>query len=253
MIWYIMPALQVNHFHTGNTMSALKVINAGKSFAGKQAVGNLNFTVDKGKAFCLLGGNGAGKSTTMNMLLGFLRPDQGELRFEDMDLWTHRARAREHIFYLPDQISLYPEFSATENLQYLASLSNLSITLDAIGEALSEVGLPSEAHTKRISEYSKGMRQKVALALARIKKPRLLLLDEPTSGLDPVAIKEFVNLIQSLKHTGASVVMVSHDLQCAHLLADDIGILQAGILRTQLANTGLTLDALEDQYFESAA
>lgn len=233
-------------------MSALRVTNASKNFAGKLAVNNLSFTVDKGKAFCLLGGNGAGKSTTMNMLLGFLRPDEGEMRFEEMDLWADRARAREHIFYLPDQINLYPEFSAIENIQYLTSLSHLTVTHDAIGEALNEVGLPAESYNTRISEYSKGMRQKVALALARIKKPRLLLLDEPTTGLDPVAIKEFVALVQSLKHAGTSVVMVSHDLQCAHLLADDIGILQAGVLCTQLVNQGLTLDALEDHYFNSA-
>ena len=122
---------------------------------------------------------------------------------------------------------------------------------DEIKQNLFDVGLELDAHNKRISEFSKGMRQKVALALAKLKKPDLLILDEPTTGLDPIAIKEFVLLINQLKQAGACVVMVSHDLQCAHLLADNIGILQSGILKKELANKHLTLDELETHYFNS--
>lgn len=232
-------------------MSILSVSGVSKKFGVIPAVSNLSFTVQAGKAFCLLGGNGAGKSTTMNMLLGFLQPDGGELYFDHWNLWQDRAAARRHIFYLPDQVSLYPEFSAVENLLYLTKLSDLSTSTEAIKNSLLEVGLPAEAHEKRISEYSKGMRQKVGLALARLKEAKLLLLDEPTSGLDPLAIKEFIALVASLKQDGACVVMVSHDLQCAHLLADEIGILQSGVLKEQLANDSLSLDELERHYFNS--
>ena len=229
----------------------LSVSHVSKAFRGKNAVADLSFQVDEGKAFCLLGGNGAGKSTTMNMLLGFLRSDQGELRFNQWDLWLQRVSARQDIFYLPDHISLYPELTAVENLKYLSRLAKVDAKDGAITEALLEVGLRQEVHSLPVQEYSKGMRQKVALALARLKRPKLLLLDEPTIGLDPVAMKEFVALIHSLKSTGTSVVMVSHDLRCAHLLADEIGILQAGILKQRLLNQDLTLDALEESYFNS--
>ncbi|CAM2011642.1 ABC transporter ATP-binding protein [Acanthopleuribacter pedis] len=232
-------------------MSLLRVHQVSKRFGNQTAVDRLTFSVRAGQAYCLLGGNGAGKSTTVNLLLGFLRPDQGTLSFLDWDLWRDRAVARDHLFYLPDQVSLYPEFSALENLDYLTRLANKPSTAMAIREALDAVGLPRVAHGQPVGAYSKGMRQKVAIALARLKDAKLLLLDEPTSGLDPAAIKEFVALIADLKQGGAHVVMVTHDLQCAHLLADHIGILQAGVLVAERENRQLSLDDLEHLYFQS--
>lgn len=232
-------------------MEQLVVDNISKRFGQKVVVNELSFSVEKGTAFCLLGGNGAGKSTTMNMLLGFIRPDQGNLTFGDKDLWRDRHKVREEIFYLPDQVNLYPEFTATENLHYLAKLAGIAVNAEAIRNAIMDVGLGVDEHSKYVANYSKGMRQKVALALARLKKPKLLLLDEPTTGLDPIAIKEFVAFINALKDSGICVVMVSHDLQCAHLLADEIGILQQGILKKRVVNSGLSLDQLEAHYFNS--
>ncbi|WP_444998074.1 ABC transporter ATP-binding protein [Aliikangiella sp. IMCC44359] len=232
-------------------MGQLIVDNISKHFGQKVAVDKLSFSVEKGKAFCLLGGNGAGKSTTISMLLGFIKPDHGELKFGDNHLWKERHKVREDIFYLPDQVNLYPEFTATENLSYLTKLAGITVSKNDIHKAITEVGLQADEHSKYVSDYSKGMRQKVALALAKLKKPKLLLLDEPTTGLDPIAIKEFVAFINSLKSSGVCVVMVSHDLQCAHLLADEIGILQQGILKKRIVNHELTLDQLEAHYFNS--
>ncbi len=232
-------------------MSTLVVNQLTKFFGQKEAVNGLSFSVEPAQAYCLLGGNGAGKSTTINMLLGFLQPDRGDAYFGELDLWKNREHAKKHIFYLPDHVNFYPELTAIENIMYLAGLAGEKPKRDEIKQNLFDVGLELDAHNKRISEFSKGMRQKVALALAKLKKPDLLILDEPTTGLDPIAIKEFVLLINQLKQAGACVVMVSHDLQCAHLLADNIGILQSGILKKELANKHLTLDELETHYFNS--
>lgn len=232
-------------------MSKLVVNQLSKRFGQKEAVNSLSFSVEKEKAYCLLGGNGAGKSTTINMLLGFLKPDQGQSHFGELDLWKNREAAKKHLFYLPDQVNFYPELSAIENVIYLAGLSGDKLGLDVVQKNLSDVGLESDAHNKRIGEFSKGMRQKVALALAKIKKSDLLILDEPTTGLDPIAIREFVSLINELKREGACIVMVSHDLQCAHLLADEIGILQSGVLKEEITNDHLSLDELETRYFNS--
>lgn len=232
-------------------MTALIINQLSKSFGQKQAVNRLSFSVGREKAYCLLGGNGAGKSTTINMLLGFLEPDSGDAHFGELDLWRNRELAKKRLFYLPDQVNLYPELTAIENIVYLSGLSGEKHQPEIIQQSLADVGLEVDAHGKRISDFSKGMRQKVALALAKLKNPELLILDEPTTGLDPIAIKEFVSLINQLKQAGACVVMVSHDLQCAHLLADEIGILQSGVLKEELINKDLSLDDLESHYFNS--
>ena len=232
-------------------MNQLIVKNLSKHFGQNHAVNNLTFSATEGQAYCLLGGNGAGKSTTLSLLLGFLKADQGSFKFGSYDLWEDRDLVRKHIFYLPELVSLYPEFTAVENLQYFCALSNLSKSFSQIKQALTDVGLNEVSHLEQVKSYSKGMRQKVALAFAKLKQAKLLLLDEPTSGLDPIAIKESVALINSLKKDGACIIMVSHDLKCTYLLADNIGILQSGVLKKQIANNNITLDQLEEYYFNS--
>lgn len=199
----------------------------------------------------MLGANGAGKTTTMNMLLGFFQPDAGSAHFNQLDLWHDRVQCREHLVYLPENVNLYPSFSAVENIEYLASLARLSFSREQIGRALEDVGLPSSAHHAHVESYSKGMRQKVAIAFALLKNARLVLLDEPTSGLDPVATRDFMAAVNRFREAGAAVLIITHDLQCAHLLANRIGILHGGELKKVLDNQ-LSLDELEAEYFAIA-
>lgn len=232
-------------------MKKLIVDQITKSFGSKNVLNDITFSVDTGKLFCLLGGNGAGKSTMIKLLLGFLKPAKGKMTFNNWDLSQNSIAARKEIFYLPEQVNFYPELSAAENLDYFARLSGLNINNKQINKALDEVGLTSNDHDEYLSNFSKGMRQKVALAFAKLRNSSLLLLDEPTSGLDPSATKEFVSLIDGLKSKDACVVLVTHDLLCAHMLADEIAILKDGQLNESVTSQKLPLSKLEEIYFET--
>lgn len=229
----------------------LTVSGVTKWFGDAKAVSDLSFDVQAGEVFCILGANGAGKTTTMNMLLGFFPPDRGSARFGALDLWHDRVKCRDHIVYVPENVNLYPMFSAVENIEYLAALARLPVSEGSIIQALLDAGLHSESHHRAVESYSKGMRQKVAIAFALLKEARLVLLDEPTSGLDPTATRDFISAVNHLREGGAAVLIITHDLQCAHLLANRIGIIHRGELKRLLDNN-LSLDALEAAYFAVA-
>ncbi|KID57517.1 ABC transporter ATP-binding protein [Pseudoalteromonas luteoviolacea] len=227
----------------------LEAINLKKSFSDKQVINDLSFKVETGQIMCLLGANGAGKSTTLNIFLNFLQPDSGQALIDGIDVHSS-AGSKEKLVYLPEQVNLYQEFNAIDNLKYLASLSDLSVTESQINAALDETGLEPSARTQSLKNYSKGMRQKVGIAFAIIRQAKVLLLDEPTSGLDPSATLEFIRIIEQLAQKGAAILMVTHDFYCAHTLADKIGIMDKGKLLTLLDNQQLPLNALENTYHE---
>ncbi|KZN68213.1 ABC transporter ATP-binding protein [Pseudoalteromonas luteoviolacea CPMOR-1] len=227
----------------------LEAINLKKSFSDKQVINDLSFKVEAGQIMCLLGANGAGKSTTLNIFLNFLQPDSGQAFIDGIDV-HNSAGSKEKLVYLPEQVNLYQEFNAIDNLKYLASLSDLSVTEAQINAALDETGLEPSARTQSLKNYSKGMRQKVGIAFAIIRQAKVLLLDEPTSGLDPSATLEFIRIIEQLAQKGAAILMVTHDFYCAHTLADKIGIMDKGKLLTLLDNQQLPLNALENTYHE---
>ncbi|MFM7798894.1 MAG: ATP-binding cassette domain-containing protein, partial [Planctomycetota bacterium] len=158
----------------------------------------MSFAVQSGETYALLGGNGAGKSTTLLTFLGFLRPDSGAARVLGRRVETDIAAARRAIAYLPESAALYDHLDARENLQYLLDLGGSRARGADIERALDEVALPDAARSRRLAEHSKGMRQKVALALALLRDSEVLLLDESTSGLDPLAIDEFHALVRRL-------------------------------------------------------
>ncbi|AOT07659.1 ABC transporter ATP-binding protein [Pseudoalteromonas luteoviolacea] len=227
----------------------LEAINLKKSFSDKQVINDLSFKVDAGQIMCLLGANGAGKSTTLNIFLNFLQPDSGQALIDGIDVHSS-AGSKEKLVYLPEQVNLYQEFNAIDNLKYLASLSDLPVTEAQINAALDETGLESSARTQSLKNYSKGMRQKVGIAFAIIRQAKVLLLDEPTSGLDPSATLEFIRIVEQLAQKGAAILMVTHDFYCAHTLADKIGIMDQGKLLTLLDNQQLPLNTLENTYHE---
>jgi ABC-2 type transport system ATP-binding protein len=197
---------------------------------GRVVLRDITFAVSGGESYALLGGNGAGKSTTLLTFLGFLRPEAGSARIHGREVLRDRAAARRAIAYLPESAALYDHLDAVENLGYFLGLAGAPATRADIDAALDQVGLADDARSRPLGVYSKGMRQKVAVALALLRRCDLLLLDEPTSGLDPVAIDEFHALVRRLAAEGKAVLMVTHDLYGACQSADRIGLLHDGVL-----------------------
>lgn len=198
--------------------------------SGKDVLSGISFSVESGEVYALLGGNGAGKSTTLLSFLGFLPPSGGSISVNGMDVASNLKAVRETIAYLPESASLYEHLDAYENLCYFLQLAQVQHDQNAIEAALDRVSLNPESRSRALRDYSKGMRQKVAIALAILRDTEILLLDEPTSGLDPGAIDEFHHLVRDLADSGKTVLMVTHDVYGACQVADRIGLLRDGKL-----------------------
>ena len=214
-----------------NTASAVvRLENVRVTRGGHEVLRGLGFEVRAGEVFALLGGNGVGKSTTLLTCLGLLEPDAGTVEVLGAEPWTEGERVRASLAYLPEQAQLYPELDAYENLAYFLELAGVACTRGDLDEALDTVSLRADARGQRLETYSKGMRQKVAIALALLRRSPLLLLDEPTSGLDPLAVDEFDALVHRLGEAGVAVLMVTHDLYGATRVATRLGLLRDGRL-----------------------
>lgn len=224
-----------------------------KRFGGDTAVEALDLTVHPGEVYALLGPNGAGKTTTINLFLGFLAPDAGTALVDGLDVQAEPLETKLRLAYLPEQVSLYPSLSGTENLKYFAALAGHDLSNIDLAGFLDRAGLQREAHGRRAGTYSKGMRQKVAVALALAKGARALLLDEPTSGLDPSASVEFSGLVQRLADDGAAVLMATHDLFRVKDTATRVGVLVDGRLREEVPSEALHATDLEALYLRHAA
>ena len=211
-------------------MITIEAENLSVSRATKTIVKDLSFAVNKGEVFALLGGNGAGKSTTLLAFLGLLSANKGAAKINGVEVTSDAAATRRAIAYLPESANLYPHLSARENIEYFLSLAQVKRDADDIESALNQVSLALDARDRRLSSYSKGMRQKVSIAVAILRQAPILFLDEPTSGLDPVAIHEFNQLITTLSRGGTTVLMVTHDVYGACQVADRIGLLRHGEL-----------------------
>jgi len=225
-------------------MIRLEKIN--KLFKGHKALDNLCLEVQSGEIYGLLGANGAGKSTTLNLILGFLEADSGSI--ELIDSSTDSTIGSNEIGYIPENVNLYPYLSGLENLDYFSKLAGLSYTSKELSVFLVECGLESHAHEKRISEYSKGMRQKVGIAIAYAKNAKLYLLDEPASGLDPLASNQLSELLKKLASNGAAILMASHDIFRVRETCNRIGILKQGKLVKEIHSRDVTSSELESIY-----
>lgn len=221
-----------------------------KSFKGKPALQNLSLLVEQGEILGLLGANGAGKSTTINILLGFIQPDSGMVSVLQKDISRASQEVRKHIGYIPENVNLYPYLSGLENLDYFCRLAGLNYSKPELHEFLNTCGLQSEAHHKKVSEYSKGMRQKVGIAIAYAKKAKVYLLDEPASGLDPLSSNELTVLLKQLASEGATILMASHDIFRIREVCHRIGILKNGELVKELRTEEVSANELEKIYLE---
>jgi len=219
-----------------------------KSYKEHVALASLDLSVGSGEVVCLLGANGAGKTTALHLLLGFIKPTSGSARIGGIDVGTDGDSARALAGYLPETVELYPKLNALETLTYFDDMGGRASELACREEALLRVGLPRDAHRRRVETYSKGMRQKLGLALALSKGARALLLDEPLSGLDPTAANELVNLLQQLRTDGVATLMVTHDIFRAHQIADRIGIMRRGRLVEEVKARDLTAAETERLY-----
>jgi len=197
---------------------------------GREVLAGISFAVARGEVYGLLGGNGAGKSTTLAAFLGFLPAAGGRVRVNGQDVGADLVAARRAMAYLPEAAALYEHLDARENLRYFLQLADVRCAPAAIDAALDQVALDSAARARRLQGYSKGMRQKVAIALAILRGTEILLLDEPTSGLDPIAIDELHALVRGLADAGKAILMVTHDVYGACQVADRIGLLRGGHL-----------------------
>lgn len=191
---------------------------------------NLSFRVAKGEIYALLGGNGAGKSTTLKTLLGFNTATSGSIYIDEQEVNKSLTHVRRRTAYLPENATLYPHLTARENVEYFLSLAEIKKSPSEINEAFERVSLQNDARDRQLQTFSKGMRQKTAIALALLREAPIFLLDEPTSGLDPVAIDEFNHLVRELASSGATILMVTHDVYGACQVANRIGLLRHGEL-----------------------
>jgi ABC-2 type transport system ATP-binding protein len=229
----------------------LEAINLSKNYNGTVALDRLNLNIKPGEVFCLLGANGAGKTTTINLFLNFVQPTGGTAKIKGIDVTQHALETKKYIAYIPEQVMLYRNLSGLENLEYFSALAGHErYTREALLGFFREVGLPADVADQRISTYSKGMRQKVGIAIALAKKAEALLLDEPTSGLDPKAANEFSGLLRKMSSGGVAVLMATHDLFRAKESGRRVGIMKHGQLVAELPTHEIGHADLERIYLE---
>lgn len=229
----------------------LEAINLTKKYNGTTALDSLNLRIEAGEIYCLLGANGAGKTTTINLFLNFIEPTSGEATINGLDVTKNSLETKKFIAYIPEQVNLYKNLTGLENLEYFTSLAGKSnYSKDELRQFLIDSGLQQEAIDKRISGYSKGMRQKVGIALAVAKKAEVLLLDEPTSGLDPSASNEFSVLLSNLSKQGVAILMATHDLFRAKETGTRVGIMKHGKLVAEMTTDEIGHADLEKIYLE---
>jgi len=236
--------------------SALGLKGLRKVYA-KPAVDDLDLTVRAGELYALLGPNGAGKTTTLRMVAGLLRPDAGRISVFGVDALADPRAAKRIIAWLPDEPMLYDKLTPMEYLQFVAGLWGVPAKqARAKAEELLRWLDLWEQRGQRCEGFSRGMKQKAALAGALIHEPRLLILDEPLTGLDAAMARQVKDLLQARVKAGATVILTTHILDVAERLADRIGIIQAGKLRAEgtldelRARAGDDGGSLEDVYLQ---
>lgn len=205
-------------------MSAIEVSALEKSYGQLKAVDGISFSVQQGEIFSLLGPNGAGKTTTIEILEGLRQLDKGDVKVMGLDPWTQGYDLHKKIGVIPQGFRFFDKSTPKEAINYYASLFNVSVDADKI---LDEVIL-SDSKKMIFENLSGGQKQKMGLALALVNNPELLFLDEPTTGLDPQARRAMWDVIRTLKKQGRSILLTTHYLEEAELLADKVAIMNKG-------------------------
>jgi ABC-2 type transport system ATP-binding protein len=207
-------------------MTVIETQGLTKRYGSVTAVENLSVRIDEGEIFGFLGPNGAGKSTTINMLLDFVRPTAGSARLFGMNCQEKGKAIRQRIGVLPEGYDVYGRLTGREHLEFVVESKNANEDID---ELLSRVGIADDAGRKA-GDYSKGMKQRLVLAMALVGDPNLLVLDEPTTGLDPNGAREVRGIIREENDRGTTVFFSSHILEQVEAVCDRVGILRDGEL-----------------------
>ena len=211
-------------------LSALEISGLVKAF-DRPAVDRLDLTVRSGEFYCLLGPNGAGKTTTLRMVAGLLTPDGGSIKVFGVDALADPVEAKRIMAWLSDEPMIYDKLTPTEYLEFVAGLWNIepAIAQARADDLIGWLGLGPHAH-ERCEGFSKGMRQKVALAGALVHDPRLIILDEPLTGLDAGSARQVKTVLRERVASGGTVIMTTHILEVAERMADRIGVIASGRL-----------------------
>jgi ABC-2 type transport system ATP-binding protein len=212
-------------------MSVIKIYNATKNYGENKGIFNLSFNVEEGEVFGLLGPNGAGKTTTIRHLLGFSKLDSGNMYIDNEETWTESAKVQDKLGYLPGEISFPENLTGMEFIEYIGQLRGMK-NFDKAKKLLEYFDLNASAKLKRMS---KGMKQKIALIVAFMHDPQIVILDEPTSGLDPLMQERFIQLIAQEKKNGKTILLSSHMFNEIERTCDKVAIIKQGRLVTEIS------------------
>ncbi len=210
---------------------ACEFVDLHKRFGNTRAVDGLSLRVERGTFYAFLGPNGAGKTTSLRMLAGLLLPDRGSVRIGDVDVHQEPERAKQQLAYVPDEPALYGKLTPVEFLEYVAALWSVppAIASERARSLLDRLSLTDRAG-ERLDGYSRGMKQKIALAAAMIHEPALLMLDEPLTGLDAGAARLIKDMLIGYVQQGGTVLLTTHILEVAERMAQRIGVIARGKL-----------------------
>lgn len=222
-----------------------------KVYGEHTALNSLDLAVEQGEIFCLLGQNGAGKTTTINLFLGFTEATSGSALINNLAVTPNDTATKKHIAYIPEVVMLYGNLSGMENLDFFSKLAGFTYSHDLLEGFLSGAGLQKEAHRQKVGNYSKGMRQKVGIAIALAKNADVIFMDEPTSGLDPKATAEFTAICKHLSRQGKTIFMATHDIFNAVNVGTRIGIMKGGSLVHTVDTANITASELQNLYLET--
>ncbi len=238
-----------------NTPPILEAVHLTKQYEdGQLALDHISFSIRPGEIYAMLGGNGAGKTTTINLFLNLIEPTDGEARIKGYITHREPLLAKQHVAFVSENVMLYGNFTAIQNLDYFAHLGGKThYSKEDYGNALLRVGLAEDAHRKKVREFSKGMRQKCGIAIAILKDAPAILLDEPTSGLDPKAGYDFVRLLEVLRDEGKAILMSTHDIFRAKEIADTVAIMNHGKILLEEPAANIADQDLEKLYLRYMA
>ena len=211
---------------------AIKAVNLTKCFGKRRAVDGLNLSIRHGELYALLGDNGAGKTTTLGMLTTLIKPSEGEFYICGLNGFTHSEDIKGIFGVVSQDIAIYNELTARENLQFVGALYRLSKKEceRRIEELLNLSGLADRAD-ELVHAFSGGMQRRLSIAAALLHEPQVLFMDEPTVGLDPLARRQIWSTLSNLRQQGVTILLTTHYLEEAEILCDRIGILRLGQLR----------------------
>lgn len=208
----------------------LQAIQLSKRYGDVEALCGLDLTVEPGQVCCLLGANGAGKTTTIQLFLDFIPRTSGQALVCGLDVAEEPVRTKALLAYIPEVVNLYGALTGRENLAYFSELAGVRLDSSRADELAARTGLQHGALDRPVRSYSKGMRQKVGIAIALAKQARVLIMDEPLSGLDPKAANEFSSLLREVAADGVAALMATHDVFRAREVGTHIGIMKRGRL-----------------------